>query len=42
MPDDDIFTGKDCANADAQKRLIATIARRMVDFIMNNLTDKNE
>jgi hypothetical protein len=33
MPDDDIFTGKDCANADAQKRLIATIARRMVDFM---------
>jgi hypothetical protein len=33
MPVDDIFTGKDCANADAQKRLIATIARRMVDFI---------
>jgi hypothetical protein len=33
MPDDDIFTGKDCANTVTQKRLIATIARRMVDFM---------
>ena len=33
MPEDDIFTGKDCASTNAQKRLIATIARRMVDFM---------
>ena len=33
MDDDDIFTGKNCANADALKRLIATIARRMENFM---------